>query len=114
MNDIETLRQEVADLRKALAGVQGVQLIQPVNIALTTLCPKDPNRDKILEAGGVVMPEDGPTHLGGFITDIRNVAKKHRTMGPDGRQIEFEAIHQTATWICATDGSEIKLDPYVV
>jgi len=114
MSEISELRQEVAELRKALAGVKDIDLVKPVKVDTTYLCPKDPNRDKILDANGVVMPDDGPLHLSGFITDIRNVAKKHRTIGPDGRQLEFEAIHQTATWICSVDGSEIKLDPYRV
>lgn len=114
MSEIDDLRKEVAELRKSLKGLSGVKLVEPVKVDLTYLCPKDPQRQKIMDAEGVVMPEDGPQHLAGFITDIRNVAKKHRTMGADGREIQFEAIHQTATWICATDGSEIKLDPYRV
>ena len=84
---------------------------QPVKIDLKYLCPKDPNRDKILKADGMVLPEDGPTHLSGFITDIKNVTEKKRTF-VNGRQLEFEVVHQTAVWICQTDGSKIELDPY--
>lgn len=119
MSEIDDLRKEVAELRKSLKGLSGVKLVEPVKVDLTYLCPKDPQNKSLTEAANgekfaIVMPDDGPKHLSGFITDIRNVAKKHRTMGPEGREIQFEAIHQTATWICATDGSEIKLDPYRV
>lgn len=87
---------------------------KPVKVDLTYLCPKDPNRKKILEANGVVMPDDEPQHKGGYITDIRFTPEKKRTYDATGRQIEFNVQRKSATWICSTCGSEIKLDPYKV
>lgn len=91
-----------------------IETEKPVKVDLTYLCPNDPNRAKIIEANGVVLPEDGPTHLGGYLTDIKNVEKKKQTFAADGRHIEFPVVHQTALWTCSTCGAEVKLDPYRV
>lgn len=89
---------------------------KPVKVSLTYLCPNDPNRAKILEAEGVVMPADGPQHLGGYIVDIRNEEQKKWIVGPDGKNMLVPIVHQTARWLCsaANCGGEIKLDPYRV
>jgi len=87
---------------------------KPVKIDLTYLCPNDPNREKIIEAGGFVLPEDGPQHLGGYITKIEIVEEKKYTYDPNGRRIEFPIKHQTAVWVCQTKGcdGQITIDPY--
>lgn len=117
MSKVEDLEKEVQDLKELvtqIAAAKGIKPPQPVKVDMTYLCPKDPNREKVLAAGGVVMPEDAPVHLAGYITDIQNVPEKKFTFGPDGRRIQFEVMHRTAKWICGTDGSTIDLDPYQV
>lgn len=111
--EVASLSKELADLRKALAEGKDIKAITPVKVDTTYLCPKDPNRQKVLDNDGVVLPEDGPLHLNGWITKIENVSRKHQTFGPDGRPIQFESIHQVATWKCQQDGSELTLDPYL-
>jgi len=87
---------------------------KPVKIDLTRLCPNDPNYDKIIEAGGVVLPEDGPQHLSGYMTKTENVEEKRYTYDPNGRRIEFPVFHQTSVWICQAKGCDGKrlIDPY--
>ncbi len=97
-----------------MTRTRDIEEVEPVKVDLTYLCPKDPNRDKILKADGVVMPEDGPVHLGGYITDIRYTMEKKYTFAQDGRRMEFEVPHKSAKWICSTCASEINLDPYKV
>jgi hypothetical protein len=88
---------------------------KPTFVDMTYLCPKDPNYQKIKDAEGWVETADGaPTHLGGFITDIKYTDEKKRTYAQDGRQIEFVVKHKSAKWTCSTCGSEKVLDPYPV
>ena len=88
---------------------------KPTFVDMTYLCPKDPNYQKIKDAEGwVATTADAPTHLGGFITDIQFRPKKHNIVGPDGRPMQFETQEKSAVWVCAKDGSEVKLDPYKV
>ena len=84
---------------------------RPVKIDLKYLCPNDPNRQKIIDAGGMVLPEDGPLHQSGWITDQKNVESKHRTFS-NGREVEFTTTHQTANHICQTCGGVTFLDKY--
>lgn len=118
MSEIEDLKKQVSELTatvKALIEGKDPKALKPVKVDMTYLCPKDPNREKIIKAGGVVLPDDGPQHLRGWITDQKNIPAKHRTFDPNtGKQVEFTTYHSTATWICQTDGSEIHLDPYRV
>jgi hypothetical protein len=82
-----------------------------VKIDLKNLCPNDPNFKKITEAGGWVLPEDGPQHQSGWITDQKTVEQKKRTFS-NGREVEFVVQHQTAKRICQKCGGETILDPY--
>ena len=82
-----------------------------VQVNLKTLCPNDPKRATILAAGGLVSIEDDAQHKAGFIVDQKPVTAKHRVF-VDGRQVEVETSHQTATWLCQTCGARINLDPY--
>ena len=87
---------------------------KPVKVDLTYLCPNDPNRDKIIEGGGVVMPEDGPQHQSGYIVKTEDVEEKKYTYDPQGRRIEFKVMHKIAFWVCQSKGCDGKLtiDPY--
>jgi hypothetical protein len=108
----EDLEKQVAELRAIVSSIPGLKVPQPVKISLKYLCPKDPNHDKLVDANGLVMPEDGPVHTLGWITDIKNVVQKHRTFNQDGKEVQFTSTHQTATWKCQTCGSELNVDPY--
>lgn len=96
------------------ARVKTLEEPKPVKVDLTYLCPNDPNRDKIIEAGGIVMPEDGPLHLGGYIAKTEDVEEKKYTYDPQGRRIEYKITHKIAFWVCQTTGCDGKLtiDPY--
>lgn len=104
--------QELTNAIRELMGTKKAPELTPIKVDLTYLCPNDPNRAKVLASNGLVLPVDAPVHTSGFITDTKAVEKKHQTFGPDGRRMEFNATHMTATWICATCNAEIKLDPY--
>jgi hypothetical protein len=112
MSKIEDLEKEVAELKQLLTSIPGVKVARPVTVDLKYLCPKDPNFKAITEAEGVVMPAEGPTHLNGWITDIKNTLKKHRTFNQEGKEIEFTSTHTSATWKCQTCGAEKNVDPY--
>ncbi len=110
---LETVQKELDDLKKALAQGKDLKALTPVKVDMTYLCSKDPNREKIIKADGVVMPDDGPKHLGGYITDIAYTDEKKRTF-VEGRQTEFVVKRKSAKWICSTCGSEKTIDPYLV
>jgi hypothetical protein len=110
---VQSLSKELSDLRKALSEGKDVKAITPVKVDTTYLCPKDPNRQKVLSQNGFVMPDDGPLHLNGWITKIEHVKSQHNGVGPDGRPFVFETTHMVATWKCQQDGSTLTLDPYL-
>ena len=83
----------------------------PVKVDLRYLCPNDPNREKIIAAGGVVLPKDGPLHDTGWIVDQKTVETKHRAF-KNGREVEFETQHMTAKRVCQKCGGETVIDPY--
>lgn len=92
--------------------------LKPVKVDLTYLCPNDPNRESILKAAGgetsvMLLPDDGPQHLGGYITDIKFSPEKKRTF-VEGKPFQFEVQRKSALWTCSTCGAEVKLDPYLV
>jgi hypothetical protein len=94
-------------------GLTAREIEEPKLVKIDTkyLCPNDPNRAKILEAGGMVLPDDGPVHQGGWIVDQKTVEQKKRTFS-NGREVEFVVQHQTAKRICQRCGGETILDPY--
>lgn len=113
MREIITAQgQALADLRQAIAEGRDLKTVVPVKIDFVYLCPGDPHYQKIIDQGGMVLPEDGPTHRNGWITKVESVSRKHQTFGQNGRPIEFETTHQVAVWKCQTCGAEKTLDPY--
>lgn len=112
MSKTEDLEQQIDELRRIVSNIPGAKGAQPVQVSLKYLCPKDPNHDILVNNNGLVMPEHGPVHTLGWITDIKNVIRKHRTMNQDGKEVQFTSTHQTATWKCQQCGSEVNVDPY--
>lgn len=110
---------QIEELTKALTNAFAAMLPKPkkdiedipVKIDLRTLCPNDPNRQKIIDAGGVVLPKDAPLHAAGWIVDQKTVTQKKRTFR-DGREVEFNVEHMTARRVCQRCGGETILDPY--
>jgi hypothetical protein len=83
-----------------------------VKIDLRNLCPNDPNFKKITEAGGWVLPEDGPQHQGGWFTEQKVVQEEKITYTAEGRQVKFMVDHMTAVRVCQRCGGKTFLDPY--
>jgi hypothetical protein len=89
------------------------QIQEPIiRVDTRTLCPNDPNLQKILDANGMVSPKDGPVHQGGWVVDQRMVEQRKRSSGPDGREFEFTVRHMVAKRVCQKCGGETILDPY--
>lgn len=110
---------QIEELTKALTSAFGAMLPEkkkgvedtPVKIDLRTVCPNDPNRQKIVEAGGVVLPKDGPQHQAGWFEDQRVIQEKKRTFR-EGREVEFTVDRMTAVRVCQRCGSRTLMDPY--
>lgn len=89
----------------------------PVRIDTTYLCPKDPNREKVLAATiegtkyAMVLPKDAPKHESGWFVRPEVTSTKHRAF-VDGKQMEFENTYTKNVWKCQTDGSEIPVERY--
>jgi len=97
---------------------------KPVRVDITTLCPNDPNRAKIM-AGAIptppdadptrryamVLPEDDLIHKSGYLTDPRDAESKHQTI-VNGRPMQFVNRQRSMLWTCQTCGAEVRIDKY--
>lgn len=111
--EVEALKKELAELKQALANGKPITAPpKPVQVDLKYLCPNDPNRKKLEENNGLVLPEFAPQHTFGWFLKIEQVQKKHRTFGQDGKEIEFTSTHMIAIWKCQHCLAEKNIDPY--